>query len=143
MYQTADIVLIIKYNTKKIRALTLIFASPLQSITSPKTPPTTTPYHPPSRPTRPAPLVFCGGCEVCGASGPPALKPVLTGSTDELVCDGSGGKNVADAGVGSASVAERSLKLERASALFAAKTLTVVVVVTVLEVGVLRERAWT
>jgi hypothetical protein len=37
-------------------------------------------------------------------------------------------------------VVESASKLDCASALFAAKTLTVVVVVTVLEVAVLRER---
>jgi hypothetical protein len=42
--------------------------------------------------------------------------------------------------VGSAMVAESASKLDCASALLAAKTLTVVVVVTVLEVAVLRDR---
>ena len=74
--------------------------------------------------------------------GPRAVL-VADASTTDDVWLGNGGRNVADNGVGSETVAESASKLELASALLEAKTLTVVVVVTVLEVAVLRERLWT
>ena len=73
----------------------------------------------------------------------PGAELVGLGSANADVGLGNGGKNVAETGVGSAMVAESASKLDCASALFAAKTLTVVVVVTVLEVVVLRARDWT
>jgi hypothetical protein len=71
--------------------------------------------------------------------GPRAVFVGVASTTSE-VCDGKGGRVVADVGAGRAIVAERALKLDCASAVLAAYTLTVVVVVTVLEVAVLRER---
>lgn len=71
------------------------------------------------------------------------LALVLDAGSSSKVCDGRGARMVAEAGVGKDSVAERSLNEELASALSEAKMLTLVVVVTRLDVGVLCVMAWT
>jgi hypothetical protein len=122
--------------------------NPSPSPTTPTTPPAIAFHHAPS-PTPPvARAAAPENCDDAAAAlfvavGPPRTVLVGAGNTFDAVCSGNGGKNVALAGVGNATVAERALKLARASALLAAKTLTVVVVVTVLEVGELRDKAWT
>jgi hypothetical protein len=89
--------------------------------------------------TRPAAAANCDG-EGEATELIVGCRAVFVGAanTTSEVCDGKGGKKVADNGVGREIVAERALKLDRASALLTAYTLTVVVVVTVLEVAVLR-----
>ena len=108
---------------------------------------TNDPYEPPSTDTRPAPPPNCDGVgavtDVVKAPPGRLVVVVLAAKSTDDVCDGNGGRTVAENGVGSDRVAERAPKELSASALLAAYTLTVVVVVTVLEVGELRERLGT